>query len=77
MGGLVREQQAQFVARVNQDAIAPADFYRAYNNLLRLYQDIYKDNFKPELMKALDLKSKALDQLIRVYLMRQEARRLG
>jgi peptidyl-prolyl cis-trans isomerase D len=77
MGGLVGERKAQFVARVNQDAIAPADFYRAYNNLLRLYQDIYKDSFKPELMKALDLKGKALDQLIRVHLMRQEARRLG
>lgn len=77
MGGLVREQKAQFVARVNQDTIAPADYYRAYNNLLRLYQDIYKDNFRPELMKALDLKGKALDQLIRVYLMRQEAHRLG
>lgn len=77
MGGMVGVEKAQFVARVNQDTIAPADYYRAYNNLLRLYQDIYKDNFRPELMKALDLKGKALDQLIRVDLMRQEARRLG
>jgi peptidyl-prolyl cis-trans isomerase D len=77
MGGIVGGEKAQFVARVNKDAIPPSDFYRAYNNLLRLYQDIYKDNFKPELMKAIDLKGKAVDQLIRVNLMRQEAQRLG
>ncbi|MFI5395728.1 MAG: SurA N-terminal domain-containing protein [Candidatus Binatia bacterium] len=77
MGGIVGGEKAQFVARVNKNAIPPSDFYRAYNNLLRLYQDIYKDNFKPELMKAIDLKGKAVDQLIRVNLMRQEARRLG
>jgi len=77
MGGAFRERQAQFVARVNQDTIEPEDFYRAYNNLLRLYRDIYKDKFRPELLQGLDLKGKALDQLIRIYLMRQEARRLG
>ncbi len=77
MGGIVSGEKAQVVARVNNDAIAPADFTRAYNNLLRLYQDVYKDNFKPELVKALDLKGRAVDQLIRVSLLRQEANRIG
>ncbi len=77
MGGIVGGEKAQVVARVNHDVIDPADFNRAYNNLLRMYQDLYKDNFKPELAKMLDVKGKAVDELIRVALMRQEAERLG
>lgn len=76
-GGFVGNDKATVVARVNDDTIEPADFNRAYNNLRRVYQDLYKDNFKPEIAKALDLKGKAVDQLIRVSLMRQEADRLG
>lgn len=77
MGGIVGGEKAQFVVRVNQDAVAPAEFSRAYNSLLRLYQNVYKDNFKPELVKTLDLKNKAVDDLIRANLMRQEAKRIG
>ncbi len=77
MGGIVRSEKAQAVARVNDTIIDPTDFSRAYNNLLRLYQDLYKDNFRPELLKGLDLKQKAVDQLIRVHLMQQEAERIG
>ena len=77
MGGIVGGERAQFVVRINKDAIAPAEFIRAYNNMLRLYQNVYKDNFKPELVKALNLKDKAVDQLIRANLMRQEAKRIG
>lgn len=76
-GGFVGGSKATVVARVNNDAIEPADFNRAYANLRRVYQDVYKENFKPEIIKALDLKGKAVDQLIRVSLMRQEAQRLG
>jgi peptidyl-prolyl cis-trans isomerase D len=77
MGGIVGGEKAQFVVRVNNQAVAPAEFIRAYNNMLRLYQSVYKDNFKPELVKALDLKNKAVDQLIQANLMRQEAKRVG
>lgn len=77
MGGIVRSQKGQVVARVNGSVIEPAEFYRAYNNLLRFYQDLYKDNFKPDLVKALDLKGRAVDQLIRVTLLREEAQHIG
>ena len=76
-GGFVGGSKATVVARVNNDAIEPAEFNRAYATLRRVYQDIYKENFKPEIIKALDLKGKAVDQLIRISLMRQEAQRLG
>ena len=35
------------------------------------------DNFKPEMVKMLDLKGRPVDQLIRASLLRQEAQRLG
>jgi peptidyl-prolyl cis-trans isomerase D len=76
-GGLVGGEKAVEVARVNGETIEPADFHRIYNNMRRVYQDVYKDAFKPEMVKALDLKGKAVDQLIRTSLLRQEAHRLG
>ena len=77
MGGIVGGEKAQFVVRINNEAIAPAEFTRAYNNMLRMYQDVYKDNFKPEMAKALGLKNKTVDALIRASLTRQEAKRIG
>ncbi len=65
------------VATVNDERIDSTDYRRAHDNLYRLYENIYKDNFKPELARMLDLKNKAMDQLIRVALLRQEAERLG
>lgn len=65
------------VATVNDEKINSTEYRRAHDNLYRLYENIYKDNFKPELAKMLDLKNKAMDQLIRVALLRQEAERLG
>lgn len=77
MGGIVRSEKLQVVARVNDTVIDPTDFSRAYNNLLRLYQNIYKDSLRPELLKGLDLKQKAVDQLVRANLLQQEAERIG
>ncbi|MBI3785045.1 MAG: SurA N-terminal domain-containing protein [Deltaproteobacteria bacterium] len=70
-------QHFEPVATVNGEPIENNQFQRTYNNLLRLYQDIYKDGFRPEMVQGLDLKGKAVDQLIRVSLMRQESERLG
>jgi len=77
MGGIVGGEKAEVAARVNADPIDPAEYYRAYDSLVRVYQNMYKDNFKPEVAKALDLKGRAMDQLIRGTLMRQEAQRIG
>lgn len=65
------------IAVVNGHPIEEIEFQRSYNNLLRLYQDVYKDNFRPEMVQGMDLKGKAIDQLVRVTLMRQESERLG
>ncbi len=77
IGSVVGGQKAQTVARINDEGIDPVDFYRTYNNLARTYEEIYKDNLNPELLKGLNLKRQAMDQLVRSRLLRQEAQRLG
>jgi len=77
IGSVVGGQKAQVVARVNDHAVDPADFYRTYNNLARMYQDLYKDKASTDLLKMLNLKGQAMDQLIHGELLRQEAQRLG
>jgi peptidyl-prolyl cis-trans isomerase D len=77
IGSVVGGQKAQVVARINDQMIDPTEFYRTYNNLARMYADIYKDKLQPEMLQNLNLKSQAMDQLVRAELMRQEALRLG
>lgn len=75
--GSFQDRGAEAVATVNGEAIQPVTYYRTYNNLIRAYRDAYKDALNPELMKVLDLKHRALDQLVQANLLRQEAERLG
>ena len=77
MGSVFQEESVAVAARVNDQVIEPTTFSRAYSNMLRVYQDLYKDNFRPELLQALDLKGRVMDQLIRLRLLAQEAERLG
>ncbi|HVN87460.1 MAG TPA: SurA N-terminal domain-containing protein [Candidatus Binatia bacterium] len=73
----VMGDRSDVVAKVNRDTISPARFRRTVDNLERMYRELYKQNMPPDLLKTLDLRSKAVDQLIRVTLLRQEAERLG
>ena len=77
MGSVFQDESVAVAARVNDQVIEPTTFSRAYSNMLRVYQDLYKDNFRPELLQALDLKGRVMDQLIRLRLLAQEADRLG
>lgn len=65
------------VATVNGEAIPAGVYYRTYNNLMRVYRDAYKDQMNAEMLKTLDIKHRALDQLVRANLLRQEAERIG
>jgi peptidyl-prolyl cis-trans isomerase D len=75
--GVVRGERAETVARVNGEIIEPTQYQRMYLNMERLYRQIYKDKVPPDLFKTLDLKGRAMDQLIRVSLLQQEAHRIG
>lgn len=75
--GTFRADQALYAASVNGDEISPKDVRRAAQQLERFYQKIYGEHYSPELAKALDFKSRALDQMINSALFRQAAQRLG
>ncbi len=68
-------QQYQMVADVNGEIIEQMDFERAQQNLLQFYRRAFQNN--PEILESIDLRAQAIDQLVRVALMRQEAERLG
>lgn len=75
--GAVISSGGEIVARVNGENIDTPQYQRAYKGMVRFYENIYKDAFTPEIMKAMNLPARTVDQLINGRLMRQEAERLG
>ncbi|MGH7818235.1 MAG: peptidylprolyl isomerase, partial [Candidatus Binatia bacterium] len=75
--GTFRGDSSVVAASVNGDEISPDDVRRAAFRLESFYRELYGENFSPELAKALDFKSRALDQIINTSLLHQEASRLG
>lgn len=67
--------QFEMVVEVNGDNIKLAQLERVQRNLNNFYRQVYKDNL--ELLDQIDVRSQAVDQLVRVALLRQEAKRLG
>ena len=65
-----------WVATVNGERITHAQFNHAYKNLRDFYQDRFKDKFG-EMEKSLDLKGKAVDQLVEARVWTQAAAALG
>src|SRR5437660_1054028 len=68
---------SSYAASVNGEAIGPKDVRRMAQQLERFYRQLYGENLTPEMVKALDFKNRALDQMINAALLKQEARRLG
>ena len=68
-------EQYRMVAEVNGELIEQIELERAQRNLTRFYRNIYQNN--PELLEQIDVQAQAIDQLLRVALLRQEAERLG
>jgi peptidyl-prolyl cis-trans isomerase D len=66
-----------YAASVNGETIAPKDVQRSARQLERFYQQLYGENLTPELIKTLDFKSRALEQMINTALVKQQAQRLG
>lgn len=66
-----------YAASVNGETITPKEVRSTAQQLERFYQQLYGQNLTPELLKALDFKNRALDQMINGALMKQEALRLG
>jgi len=64
-------------AMVNGDPITAQEYARAFENMQRLYQQLYRDNFTPQVAAQLNLHQRALDDLVSDRLLKGEARRLG
>ena len=74
--GSFRNRQDTSLATVNDEEIG-FDLYRQnYNNMLQQYRRAYGNQLSDDMLKALNLRRQALDQLIDRVLMLQEAQRL-
>lgn len=65
------------IAYVNGELISGLEYQKTYQDMLAAVRAQYKDMLNDNLLKAMDLKSRALDALITRKLISQEARRLG
>ncbi|HKL49267.1 MAG TPA: SurA N-terminal domain-containing protein [Desulfuromonadales bacterium] len=64
-------------AVVNGERISYNAYQSSYDNLYRLYQNIYQEQFTPAMERQLGLKEQALQMLIEQVLLAQEAERQG
>lgn len=67
--------QESYAVKINQDVIGPEQVLSAYENMDRIYRNLYGEAFTPELEKKLDLRKQALNSLIDQSLLMQEAER--
>jgi len=65
------------VATVNGSEITQAEYERTFNNLLSFYRDQFKNQFSEELIQKLDLKTQALDILVKKKLLMLKANTLN
>jgi peptidyl-prolyl cis-trans isomerase D len=70
--GVMAPDQMEVVARVNDEVISRSEFERAYEDIQRLYRDLPVNSVSPDLIRG-----QALDRLINMRLLVQEAQRLG
>jgi len=65
------------VAKVAGASISLQEYEDSYRRTYEAYQNIFKDQFTPELVKQLDLKHTVINQLVDEQLWRLTAERLG
>jgi peptidyl-prolyl cis-trans isomerase D len=70
-------RRAVKIAYVNGDVISGKEYQKSYRDLLERLQRQYRDVWNDNLIKAFDLRNRALDNLINQKLISQEANRLG
>jgi parvulin-like peptidyl-prolyl isomerase len=64
VGTVDKTSSGGIVAEVGKYKITQEEYYRAYDNSLKFYKDLYKEKFDEEMQKKLNLKDKVLDTLI-------------
>jgi peptidyl-prolyl cis-trans isomerase D len=74
--GSWREQRGSRVALVNGEAITVHEYQEAYNNLVEQVRAQFGKSLDENMLKALDLKKKALDRLVEKKIIINEAEKL-
>jgi peptidyl-prolyl cis-trans isomerase D len=74
--GSFRAQRGGRVALVNGDQITLDEYRETYNNLIEQLRERFGNNLNEDMLKMLQVKKQALNQLIDKKLLVQEARRL-
>jgi len=69
--------QINTIATIDGEPIEVLQVQRAERNLAEAYRDAYKERFTPELRKQLNLRQRALDQLIDRRVLADHAKALG
>ncbi len=78
VGVMVRGgNRVNVAAMVNGEPITAQEYARAFENMQRMYQQLYREKFTPQVATQLNLHQRALDDLVNDRLLKREARRLG
>lgn len=75
--GSYQAQRASKIATVNEQAVSVDDYRETYNNLLQKARQQFGGNLNDEILKMMNLKQQAMDQLIIRTLILQEAEKLN
>lgn len=75
--GSFRDREAGRVAMVNGDPIMAEEYNEAYNRLVEQMKQRYGNRLNDEMLKMLQVKKQAMDQLIEKRLLLNEAKRLN
>lgn len=67
----------QVVATVDGSKITLSEYQKAYENIMNVYRSVYREGLSEEVLKAMKIKEKALDNIIDSRLLIKEADRLG
>lgn len=65
------------VADINGRVISAREFQRAHENLKNAYREMYKEQLTAEVLTQMNLPQRALDQLVEIRLLEEEAIRVG
>ena len=76
-GSAYLSREANKVAKIDRHIISLQQYSKAYSDMLKYYQQQFGEAFTPEMIKKLNLKTQALEQLIDDYILRVEASKLG
>jgi peptidyl-prolyl cis-trans isomerase D len=75
--GRIKSKEETIIATVGGDYITRVEFDRTYQELFEYYTRIFGQQLSPDLLKGLNIKQQALEQLINTAIIRQGFQKLG